>query len=253
MSYSRRLLACVVVSVLVHVLLERGAELLPEQPALIIPHKVSVRIIEPTPKPKPKPKQVEAVVQPESQPQNRAQPRTRPTRHPPVHVTQTPPKTPHTTPTERPATTPDTTATPVFGATMESTSQAGTGPAIPTGNTLQVPGKGPVKKAAGKHLPPPVEAYAATKMPLPVGRCSGRYTDEARAAAVEGTVVLDLVVGEDGRPRQIKVIHGLPHGLTRAAVRALSRCRFTPGEHDGHPVSVRIRSFKVSFSLRDSE
>jgi TonB family protein len=88
-------------------------------------------------------------------------------------------------------------------------------------------------------------------MPLPLGRCSGlgKYTTEARDAKVEGVVVLDLIVDEHGRARDIKVVEGLSHGLTEAAIAALAACPFTPGEKNGVPVPVRVRGFKIRFYL----
>lgn len=86
-------------------------------------------------------------------------------------------------------------------------------------------------------------------MPLPQGRCAGRYTDEAKAAAIEGTVVLDLVVGDNGRVREVSVVSGLGYGLTAAAITAVKECRFSPGEKDGTPVPVRVRGFKIRFVL----
>ena len=62
-------------------------------------------------------------------------------------------------------------------------------------------------------------------------------------------MVLDLVVGADGRAKNIKVVAGLGHGLNEAAVAALKACRFTPGERSGVPVPVRIREFKIRFFL----
>jgi TonB family protein len=88
-------------------------------------------------------------------------------------------------------------------------------------------------------------------MPLPEGRCAGRYTDEARQAAIEGTVVLDIIVDENGRVRDIHVVSGLPHGLTQAAITALKECRFSPGEKDGTRVPVRVPGFKIRFLLDD--
>jgi TonB family protein len=167
-----------------------------------------------------------------------------------------PPKT--ATPTERPARNPDeTTANPVFGISMESTSAAGNGPAMAVGNTLQTrprkPGEEAETGAAGQRLAAPVPAYEVTKMPLPKGECTGQYTSEAREQGLEGVVVFDLVVDEQGRVRDIKVVQGLAAGLTEAAKRALQTCQFTPGERDGKPVPVRIRSFKIRFTLRENE
>jgi TonB family protein len=88
-------------------------------------------------------------------------------------------------------------------------------------------------------------------MPLPRGDCAGKYTEEAKAAALEGTVVLDLVISENGRVREVSVVSGLGYGLTAAAVAAIKECRFSPGEKDGTPVPVRVRGFKFRFVLPD--
>src|SRR5439155_13322638 len=120
-----------------------------------------------------------------------------------------------TPPVDHPAATTDTTTTPVFGVTMESTSQAGSGPTMPVGNTTRPAPSSP--GVAVKPLAEPVAAVEVTKMPVPIGGCSGlgKYTAEAKAAAVEGVVVLDIVVDEHGRARDITVVEGLPHGLTQ--------------------------------------
>lgn len=146
---------------------------------------------------------------------------------------------------------PGASGTPVFGVTMESTSQAGTGPAMPVGNTTTPQA---ATKPASEVRPQgaPVAAVEVTKMPLPQGRCSGKYTDAAREAGLEGVVVLDLVVDEKGRARDIKVISGLEHGLTEAAITALRECQFSPGEKAGQPVAVRVRGFKIRFVMQDN-
>jgi protein TonB len=137
---------------------------------------------------------------------------------------------------------------------MESTSRGGTGPVLPSGNTLQArPGARPEASSAVRPLPAPVGAHQVTRMPLPQGRCTGRYTDEARQAGLEGTVILDLVVGEDGRVRQVKVVKGLGGGLTEAAMAAVKGCRFSPGERDGRPVAVKLRGFKIRFFLQGGD
>jgi TonB family protein len=122
---------------------------------------------------------------------------------------------------------------------------------------------GPAQSGGGngngtdRHAPPaalpPVEAYQVTKLPQQQGQCMGIYTDEARQAATEGTVVLDLIVDEKGRAREIHVVSGLPHGLTEAAIAALKACHFDPGEKDGAAVPVRVRGFKISFFSPEAE
>jgi TonB family protein len=125
---------------------------------------------------------------------------------------------------------------------------------MPVGNTLQTkPTHTKIAAADVKALAAPVQAYEVTKMPLPVGRCTGKYTEEARQAGLEGTVILDIVVGEDGAVRDITIVQGLGQGLNDAAVRALKACQFTPGERNGKPVPVRVRRFKVHFALGGAE
>lgn len=156
------------------------------------------------------------------------------------------------TPGDDPTGTGDAPVSPAFGVEMSSVS--GSGPGAPAGETLgarpAARGTGSTPSAATSG-PGAVEVLATSKLPLPRGRCDGRYTDEARAAGVEGTVVVDLVVGASGRTRDIRVVKGLSHGLTEAAVAAVKACRFTPGERQGRPVAVRLRAFKIRFVLRD--
>jgi len=68
---------------------------------------------------------------------------------------------------------------------------------------------------------------------------------------VEGTVILDIVIGQDGWVRDVTIVQGLAAGLGESAVRSLKSCRFTPGERGGEPVAVHVPRFRVVFSLRD--
>jgi protein TonB len=241
-------------SITMHALFARGMARLPPRAKLERPCTLTVRIVEPSPVPPPEP-------EPEKPPEPAKMPPDKLVHEPPQKTqkakpaqtavpTSEPPK--EAPPSERPASTSDTTDTPAFGISLESTSQGGAGPGMRVGNTLQVqPKAGASAAAKAQPLATPVQAYEVTRMPLPKGRCSGKYTEEAREAAIEGTVLLDLVVGEDGRTRDITVVTGLGHGLTEAAVSALKACRFTPGERDGKAVPVRVRGFKIHFFLKE--
>jgi len=223
--------------------LARALDHLPPRRDQAPPPIVQVSVVEPpVPEPPPEPPKPPEPPPPEP-PRQQVHERPRPREHAPVKQAPTPIDTP---PVDTPPTTTDTTTTPVFGVTMESTSQAGGGPAMPVGNTTR---PAPVRAAGApvKQLAEPVAAAEVTKMPLPRGRCSGKYTDEARAAGFEGVVVLDLIVDEHGRARDITVVEGQPYGLTQAAIAALTACPFTPGERNDVPVPVRVRGFKVRF------
>ena len=74
------------------------------------------------------------------------------------------------------------------------------------------------------------------------------YTEEARRAKTQGTCTLWLIVDAAGRPREIRVVHGLGFGLDAKAVEAVKQWRFDPALKDGRPVSVQI-SVEVEFRL----
>jgi TonB family protein len=74
------------------------------------------------------------------------------------------------------------------------------------------------------------------------------YSEEARKAKYQGTVLLWLIVGPDGRPRDIKVSRALGMGLDQKAVEAVRKWKFQPAEKDGRPVAVQI-NVEVNFRL----
>lgn len=65
------------------------------------------------------------------------------------------------------------------------------------------------------------------------------YTKEARDQGVEGIVVLNVVFTGDGKVTNIRVVRGLPHGLTENAISAAQKIKFNPALKDGKPVSIR--------------
>jgi protein TonB len=74
------------------------------------------------------------------------------------------------------------------------------------------------------------------------------YSEEARKAKYQGTCVLWLVVGPDGRPREIHVSRTLGLGLDEKAMEAVKQWKFEPAMKDGKPVAVQI-SVEVTFHL----
>jgi protein TonB len=61
---------------------------------------------------------------------------------------------------------------------------------------------------------------------------------QARVARVEGEVKLEAVIRGDGTVGDIRVVQGLRLGCTEAAIEALKRWRFRPGERNGVSVDV---------------
>jgi TonB family protein len=75
------------------------------------------------------------------------------------------------------------------------------------------------------------------------------YTPEALAAKVEGMIELWGKIGEDGIPRDVRVIKPLGFGLDQKAVECVLEWRFTPPlDAEGKPLSHGC-SFYVKFEL----
>jgi len=84
--------------------------------------------------------------------------------------------------------------------------------------------------------------------PQPVLTPDPEYTDAARTAKTQGTCTLWLIVDAAGRPRDIRIVHGLGFGLDAKAMEAVQKWRFDPALKDGKPVTVQI-SVEVEFKL----
>ena len=95
-----------------------------------------------------------------------------------------------------------------------------------------------VYRIGGDILPPRV-----------VSKTDPNYTQEAKDARIQGTVVLSLVVNEDGKAEDIEVVRGIDPGLDLNAVDALGKWQFDPATKDGKPVAVQA-TIEVNFKLK---
>lgn len=84
--------------------------------------------------------------------------------------------------------------------------------------------------------------------PVPIHRVEPEYSEEARKAKFQGTVVLSIVVDEQGVPRNFKVVRPLGLGLDEKAIEAVTKWRFRPGYREGRPVAV-MATVEVNFRL----
>jgi TonB family protein len=84
--------------------------------------------------------------------------------------------------------------------------------------------------------------------PRVVYRVEPEFSDEARKNKYQGTVVLKVVVGVDGKLHEINVVRSLGMGLDEKAVEAARLWRFEPGTKDGQPVPVVV-NMEISFHL----
>lgn len=81
-----------------------------------------------------------------------------------------------------------------------------------------------------------------------LSRGEPQYTEEARENMTTGTVVLRAIFSASGEVRDIRVVSGLPYGLTEKAIEAARGIRFSPAMKYGRPVSQYIQ-IEYNFSL----
>ena len=85
-------------------------------------------------------------------------------------------------------------------------------------------------------------------MPVVVYRTDPEYTEQARVAKYQGSVLLSVDIDPAGTPTNIKVQRGLGLGLNEKAVEAVKQWKFRPGQKDGTAVSVQT-NIEVIFRL----
>jgi TonB family protein len=81
-----------------------------------------------------------------------------------------------------------------------------------------------------------------------VSKVEPEYSEEARQAKYSGSVLLSVVVDENGVPQNIKVVRPLGMGLDQKAIEAVMKWRFRPGMKGGKAVPV-MAQIEVSFRI----
>jgi periplasmic protein TonB len=93
----------------------------------------------------------------------------------------------------------------------------------------------------------PVRVGGDVRAPKLLNIVQPRYPAEAKRARIEGTVVIEATVNEDGSVSRAKVISGHPL-LVNAAIDAVQQWKYEPTSLNGKPVAV-ILTAKVTFAL----
>ena len=119
---------------------------------------------------------------------------------------------------------------------------------------------GVVSQRADELIPVEIEAGSApectvaeqnptrNRAPHVVFQRDPDYPEHARRSRESRTVTLALVVGVDGRPRDIKVEASPDKDFAKNAVDAVKQWRFDPAIRDGKPVELPIH-VDVNFRL----
>ena len=75
-----------------------------------------------------------------------------------------------------------------------------------------------------------------------------KYSEIAREARIQGTVILEAIINEDGDIARVRSIKGLPMELTDNAIAAVKTWKYEPATLDGKPVSVYYQ-LTINFRL----
>lgn len=76
-----------------------------------------------------------------------------------------------------------------------------------------------------------------------------RYPEMAEKAGIEGRVVVQFIINEQGRVENPKVIRGIGGGCDKEALRVVKQAEFVPGRQRGNPVRVQY-SVPIVFKLK---
>jgi periplasmic protein TonB len=165
---------------------------------------------------------------------------------PPPPATPTPPKK-EARPKQAEAAPPPAAAAPVpsFGVAMTG-GVGGGGIAVPVGDVHAPKTEAPKrvseeKTLAPREAPKAQQAQACSEpasKPKPLDLARPDYTEEARAAGVEGKVRIELTVDARGAVKSVRVLESLGHGLDEAATRAVQAATFEPALACGVPVEA---------------
>ena len=103
-------------------------------------------------------------------------------------------------------------------------------------------------------FPSPPRGAAASRIgkgvkpPALIHKQDPEYNNFARLVKVQGKVVLRLVIGEDGLPRDFHLVRSLGFGLDEEAFRVVKAWRFRPGYRDEAAVAVEV-TIEVNYNL----
>jgi protein TonB len=94
-----------------------------------------------------------------------------------------------------------------------------------------------------------VPFFAVSKKPMVLKKVSPVYPEIAQKARIEGIVVVEVLIGTDGKVEKATIYKSIPM-LDHAALEAAKKFVFSPGEQRDRKVKVRM-TIPFSFSLRD--
>jgi protein TonB len=95
---------------------------------------------------------------------------------------------------------------------------------------------------------PPMEFWMVEEKPNITTQAIPVYPEIARQAGMEGDVIVEMVIGTDGKVQSVAILRG-PPVFHDAAREAAMKMVFTPAKQNDRPVRVKV-SQRISFRLR---
>ncbi len=109
------------------------------------------------------------------------------------------------------------------------------------------PSNGPVSATSGAGTRR-LRVGGDIRPPRKVVDVKPEYPDEAKTAGIEGIVILEVVIGEDGTVIEADVVLSIPE-LDQAAIDAVRQWAWEPTLLNGEPVEVKMR-VTINFTLQ---
>lgn len=78
------------------------------------------------------------------------------------------------------------------------------------------------------------------------------YPELARKAGIEGKVIIQFIVNEEGKVEDPQVIRGIGSGADEEALQVVTKAEFEPGTQSGEPVRVQY-SLPITFKLSSGD
>jgi protein TonB len=108
---------------------------------------------------------------------------------------------------------------------------------------------GEAAKQPGAAYPPDaVKVGGDVKQPRKILDVKPVYPEDARAAKVEGVVIIETVIDRDGKVQDARILRSVPM-LDQAAIDAVRQWQFEPLVIDGRPRPA-IMTVTVNFKLQ---
>jgi TonB family protein len=93
------------------------------------------------------------------------------------------------------------------------------------------------------------QARSGVSEPVVISKIQPEYTEEAKQARIQGTVILSATIQVDGNVKVERVVQSLGYGLDEASAAALEQWKFIPGKKDGQSVAVTV-NIQFHFGLK---